>query len=407
MSAERTEAESGPTRTRLASPLVAAYVFILVVLGTRAYQAPQIDWDALGYAGVVETWRGGTDEEVHAAAFATIEDAAGPERAAELRGEGLDPEGRGVVYRQRMAAEPDAFVAQLPFYRGRLVFLALLYAAGWLGASATTAALAISLISGVAFGAVLILWTTRYLSTLYACLAAMIAMKLTGATEVMAMATPDMLAGALLLGGAYALVETRRAGVGIALLALAVGARADHVLLAGALLAWLRFLPQPSRRLSNGAFARGLGLLAVVVWACTSMAGTYGWWTVFHHTFVEYMAFPGAEAPARDLGAAASRVLRSLPMFKAWQPLTFSLLAIAAVVVGWRSRGWRDLGAGLAAAATVAALAHFALFPALWPRMMMAYWALTLLGLCAAWNELERPWPKPEPAPAPAPDATA
>ncbi len=400
MSEEQTKVESGPTLSRLASPLILAYAFILVVLGTRALQAPQVDWDALGYAGVVETWSGGTDEEVHAAAYSTVEEAAGPERAAELRGEGLDPEDRGVAYRQRMAAEPEAFVAQLPFYRGRLVFLALLYAAGLLGASATTTALAISLLSGIAFGAVLILWTTRYLSMLYACLAAMIAMKLTGATEVMAMATPDMLAAALLLGGAYALVEARRAGLGLTLLALAVGTRADHVLLAGALLAWLRFLPEPPRRLTNGLFARGLGLLAVAVWAGTSLAGTYGWWTVFHHTFVEYMAFPGAETPAHDYGAAASRVLRSLPMFKAWQPLTFTLLAGAALVAGWRARGWRDVGAGLAAAATVAALAHFALFPALWPRMMLAYWALALVGLCAAWNELERPWPKsPEPEP--------
>lgn len=398
MSEEQAEAESGPTRSRLASPLIFAYAFILVVLGTRALQAPQVDWDALGYAGVVETWSGGTDEEVHAAAYSTVEEAAGPERAAELRGEGLDPEDRGVAYRQRMAAEPDAFVAQLPFYRGRLVFLALLYAAGLLGASATSAALWLSLLSGVAFGAVLILWTTRYLSTLYACLAAMIAMKLTGATEVMAMATPDMLAAALLLGGSYLLVETRRANLGLTLLLLAVGTRADHVLLAGAVVLWLQLLPEPPRRLSNGGFGFRLVLLIIAARLCTENAGTYGWWTVFHHTFVEYMAFPGAETPAHDYGAAASRVVRSLPMFKAWQPLTFTLLAVAAVVVGWRSRGWRDVGAGLAAAATVAALAHFAFFPALWPRMMLAYWALALIGLCAAWNELERPWPKsPEP----------
>lgn len=375
--------------------VAALLVVALGLLAWRAYLTPVWEWDLLGYLGCVEELKGASPEEGHAAAYAALAGAAPEHAVAELRGEprdpGADPRG-SVPYRRKLAEDPRAFDAQLPFYRGRVVYLGSLRAAQALGLSTVTAVRAISILSGLAFGVLLALWIARYLPGLAALLLALAGLGWSGVGEAMSLATPDALAAVLVFGGAYVLVATPRQALGIGLLVLGVATRADHVLLAGALLLWLRLAPGgeqgPSKRvLSNGALGIGLALLALTVGYCTAGRGTYGWWTVFHHTFVEYKAFPASETPPADIGFALSRVARSLPMFSALEPLLFSLLGVLALVVGWRQDRLRSRWGLLALTGLGAGLAHFALFPALWPRLMMPYWAVILVAVCALWGE--------------------
>ena len=382
-------AAPGPLQ-RLAQPVIAVFVaVILLPFGVSTLWTPIHEWDLLGYLGCVEEFAGASEEELHTAVFERVADELPAEDVAALRGEGPVVEGaadpRGArVYRQRLADDPAAFSAQLPFYRGRLTFLAPLYMARAVGLSPLRTTYWLSMLAGVAFGILFVTWISRFLPNKLAVLGTLAAFPVTGAAEAMGLATPDMLAGALLFGGAFCLFETHRRRTALVLLVLAVATRADHVLLAAPLLLADWWSAERDSRPSAASIVTGLALLAVTAWLCTAGRGTYGWWTVFHHTFVEYKALPADETPARDLGMALERSFSSLPMFKAWRPLTVTLFGLGALFFGFLQGGLRNRWFALACAALAASLVHFLLFPALWPRLMLPYWAVILVAGCGA-----------------------
>ncbi|MCB9903061.1 MAG: hypothetical protein H6831_01500 [Planctomycetes bacterium] len=377
----------GARRTTLIFALL-----LSAALTVNAVLRPQLDWDVLAYAGCVEELHGGDAHAIHAAAYGALEAQASPEDARRLRGEAdCDPD--TAHYRQRMADDPAAFHAQLPFYRGRVAYIALLALAGAIGFGALDAALLIALISGLAFTAILLRWTTRFLPHGVALPATLVGVWLAAVPQVMSMSTPDMLAAALLLGGAYLLAETPRRALGVALLCLAVATRANHAILAAALVVWSTPARPFGTRLPFRVVGTPLAALLVVGLLCTRARDTYPWWTVFHHSFVEYTAFPTVETPSRDVRAAVMRALHSLPMFKALHPLVASLSGLTAIWLGARSRSWNSRPARLAAFVGLAVALHFALFPALWPRLMVAPWALLWIALLKARSEHPRVFP--------------
>lgn len=368
-------------------------LLLCVGLAVHAALRPQWDWDVLAYAGCAEELRGGDAREIHAAAYGALEEQAPAHVVAELRGESLivDPNVRR--YRERLAQDPAAFDAQLPFYRGRIVYVSLLALAGALGFGVLNAAFAISLLAGLAFAAIILRWTTRFLPTTVALPATLIAVLLTGVPQVMSMGTPDMLAASFVLGGAYLLAESPRRAWAVALLALAVATRANHAILAVLLVIWSAPARPFGTRLDFRVVSGPLIALFAVAWICVAALDTYPLWTVFHHTFVDYAVFPAAQTPPVDVGFAIDRTLRSLPMFKAWQPLAFTLCGLAAIVIGARSRAWSSRPARLAAAVLIAIALNFAIFPALWPRLMVAPWTLAWIALLYAQRERPRVFP--------------
>jgi len=383
------DVERPVNRTRSTPRWFAPVVIVLLsLLAGYAHRERALDWDLLAYVGCAEELRGGSPEDVYAAAYGSLDGFASVEDAARLRGgpdSGLDV--RVQRYRQGVADDPAAFSAQLPFYRGRVLFVSTLALAAALGANAMNTASLIALLSGLALALVLVRWTTLHLAPAAAVIVATGVILLADAPRVMATGTPDMLASALLVGAAYLLVETQRRTLGCLLLVFAVATRADHALLAAALLAWLAIATPTDRRPSSRWFVLAIASLVVITWFCTAGRGSYGWWTVFHHSFARYELFPPASTPPRDIGFATAHTLRSMPMFLALRPLVFTLCGLLAVALGWRARRWKSDAARLAAFTLAAVAAHFALFPALWPRLMLPYWTLCLIGLCMAWTE--------------------
>lgn len=353
----------------------AALALVFLVLGVVWLGKRDHEWDLLAYSACVLELSESDPALVHREVYALV-DAEVPSAEAEaLRSKN--------EYRARLTSDPEAFAAQLPFYRGRLVYIGALAAATAVVGSPIDAAFLVSWLSGVAV--LLALW--RWLTWRGSAGAAVVLGNLLVLTAVgfwfktPIKATPDALMAAFLVWGALLVLETRRAMLGALLLALAVATRADAIVLAGSLLV-VACLPLTSGpRLSRGALATGLVLSTVAFLASSLLRETYSPWVVFHHTFIEYKAFPAQETPAMDLAAWASRSLRSLPQFKAPAPLLFTLAGLAALVLGYRRGGWRDAGFALAAAALLATGVHFALVPTLWPRLMFPYWVLAALAL--------------------------
>ena len=201
-------------------------------------------------------------------------------------------------------------------------------------------------------------------------------------------ATPDALAAALLLWGVFCWLELRRPALGLLLFTLSITSRTDSVVLCLPLAAWAASRPASVRVPGRVLITFG-GLALVALLGCTVATESYGPWIVFHHTFVEYAVFPETSTPELSLATWLGEVLRRLPEFSRSAPLVFTLAALWALAAGWRRGRWRDPGFGLAAIVLLATAAHFLLFPALWPRLMLPYWALSALSL--GWTELAQP----------------
>lgn len=351
----------------------------VLFLAIRSAGNARWDWDVLAYAGCVEELKGATPAEVHHAAYAQLGEYAPPEANDDLR--------HRIEYRRRLENDPEAFAAQLPFYRGRVLPIALLAALDRVGVPSMRGIFAISFASGVILALVFALWVARYVRFTPFVLACVPWLWLCGWSDTLAMATADALAALLVVGGALLLLETRHLVVALVLLGLSMATRADHLLLVGPVLLLRYLLPARERHYSGRALLVTLSLYLGVVLLCTLGRGTYGWWIVFHHTFVGYELDPLGQTPPRDLGFWLSHTLRSLPMFREWPPLVTTLAAAAAIGVGFRKHRWRSRGAGLAAAATLGVGAHFLLFPALWPRLFLAYWLLIGIALVIAARE--------------------
>lgn len=373
---------------RLASAALALIFLALSVVwfGRRAH-----DWDLLAYSACVLEQSKSDPDLVHRRVYGLVEEKVPAGEAEILRS--------GNEYRARLAAEPEAFAAQLPFYRGRILYIGALSGLTKLAGNPVDAAFLLSWLGGVA--SLLALWrwlTLRGSGSAAAVIGNLLALVAIGFWfEVPTTATPDALTAGFLLWGALLVLETRRGWLGALLLSLAVATRADAIALAGPLLVVASLPLEGGRRLSRGAAALGLGLSAAAFMAGPLLRETHAPWVVFHHTFIEYKAFPALETPPLDVAAWASWSLRALPQFKAPAPLLFTLAGLAALVLGHRRGGRRDAGFALALAVLAGTGMHFALVPGLWPRLMFPYWVLAALALGRGRHPMSSPvsWPSP------------
>ncbi|MFT7668080.1 MAG: hypothetical protein ACI8X5_000767 [Planctomycetota bacterium] len=351
------------------------YLLLILIAGGFASQRPTYEWDLLGYLGCVEELAGKNAQETHASVYAQIAEQV-PERAAQdLRAK--------IPYRELLTNNAEAFGAQLRFYRGRIVYIGLLKGLSQLGVPPIRTIYALSLLAGLATAWVLFRWMARHMPPIAAAVCAFGGLAGMGFYKGMTLATPDMLAACFLITGAWCLIEKNRAKLGLVFFVLAIATRSDHIVLIGPLLVWLG----ATNRISKASLGLALVLVLSTVYVATAGRNTYGWWTVFHHTFFGYKSFPALETPAPDLMLAIKHVGKSLPKFSAFQPAIYVLIALFALVSGYKKNRVRSLSAGLAAVSLFALFVHFALFPALWPRLMLPYWSLGLVAFGLSWKE--------------------
>ncbi len=360
-------------RARKGAAVLIWMLFLVVALiwcGKRSYE-----WDLLAYAACAIELSESDPAAVHAEVYQTLE-AEAPERinAALLFKN---------AYRKKVSEDSGAFSAQLPFYRGRALYIAAIAALIALGSSPIGAVFQVSAAAGVSLLVALGLWLRKRGGSSAGLTIGnlLVLMALGFFIKAPAMATPDAMSAALLLWGAYLLLETRRLKLGLLVLGLSLAARADHIALVAPLVLWCASGWSGGKRVSGRQLMAAALLYIAVLSACTVGRETYSPWVVFHHTFFRLKTFPLAETPPLDLALWTQQVLRSLPKFASFRPLLFTLAGLAAIVMGYRRAGWRDPGLGLAAVALVGMAVHFTLFPALWPRLMFPYWVLAALAL--------------------------
>ena len=270
-----------------------------------------------------------------------------------------------------MAADPDAFNAQLPFYRIKPLYLLVVAAFAKLTATVTEATVVVSVLSFCAFSLGLLWFAVRALGAVLGSVVGVLFALAPTTTNVAALSTPDALL--MLLTGVAAVLFVRQRPLSAAwLLTLGVLVRTDlqvfNVCLAAA---WLLLAQrQPRAGLVAGVLAGSILVAAAV----DAWAGNYGYAVLYRHTFIGYSPHP---ASLQGLNIPAALFLRNIPvgvlggLSNGGLWLVLALLGLCAVLF-WRTGQPERMAAGRAQALACCALlaavgasicVRFVLFP--------------------------------------------
>lgn len=284
-----------------------ALVFWGVVAASAAFfgREPDLNWDGIAYVALALEREFGA-EEAHRRSYAYLRELASEARYEELT--------HATPYREAMATSPEAFGANLRFYRMRQGYVGLLHGAHrFLGANPFRASTWIGIAAFLFLAGSVWAWSGQAVASLrqrreeaeWLRLGTLPLLLQPAALGSIPLCTPDLLAGALLGWGAYFQVVRRELPTAALFYVLAVLSRPDALILSSlflgspAALAALERIRGDAARFGPALVPLfvGLGVVAVGL-VSIRLWGAHGWGTVFRHTFVENEVFPAEAAPS-------------------------------------------------------------------------------------------------------------
>ncbi len=337
--------------------IAAACLCALILAGMTAAR-PQMNWDMLAYVALVRGWQGAPPAQAHAEAYADAK------RLAEARGmpERFDALLAG-PHRDVVARDAGIFDEQLPFYRSRKLYLAMVAAAGAVCSTLSGATVLVSVLSVLAFSLALLWFAVRGLGAMAGSALSVLFSLAPTTTDAAGSSSPDGLA-TLMAGGGAMLLVLGRPWLAAGVLASGVLVRTDlaifNVCLGGA---WLLVAGWRLAWKFAVIMVASLLLAKGVDW----LAGGYGYLVLYHYTFIEaYVSHPAALQglpipPGVFVGNLVRGVRYSLENGGLW--ILLAMGGLAAVLA--RHAG---LARGATAVALLAAVAgqtviRFLLFP--------------------------------------------
>ncbi|WP_026481265.1 hypothetical protein [Ahrensia sp. 13_GOM-1096m] len=261
--------------------------YFVVVIGID-YLRPSHNWDTLAYLGVAaRDWMGMADPAlIHAFAYDTVRSAISPEQFAIFT--------ENDAYRERMFADPQAFVSMLGMYDVKWLYIALLVALSpFVGAY--DAGFFINILAATLLSASTIWWlSANKILRLGFVVPAL--MMIAGVASFAMSDMPDFLTLALMMSAVFAL-DRNRLSIGFTLLILAVATRPDALAFAGVLMcaAWVW-----RDKITAGAAIAFLVAVAVYV-AIQSVSTHPGWWPHYWFSTYKIQNDMTGFAPAFDL----------------------------------------------------------------------------------------------------------
>ncbi len=372
-------------------------LFALLVGRTVLRAKPFLNWDVLVYMALALEWEVDDPVEVHRRTYAAAEDELSL------------PEFRWLTSSQLMRAryeDPAAFHEHLGFFRSRAGYTGILALLHRAGVPLTGTVHVLSLGAWVAFALLFLVWASRHLPFWAAVPASLFFAHAPPLLAATSYATADGPAALVLLAGIYCLHERRSIAAGGALLALSVLLRTDAIVFVLAWTVLVLLFERTDRALCRGLLVTSVASL-VAFFGVTAWAHDYGWWRLFQVSFIAKSLHPSALSSTPDLGtyfAVLSDIASAMPgngyfetertVVGSTLAFTYAGFALAGIVFLGRSGG-RARSSVLLSALTLATLARWILFPRLWDRYhVLFYAAVPLVLLSAAMGVLRRDAPE-------------
>lgn len=291
------EAWSEGHPARRTALIVSAFSLLLGVLAVHALLRPAYNWDMLGYIGVAEAVETRDPAEVQRRTYAAAKAAVPPAAYRDLvgaAGDGSPDVGGRNRYRQVVAADPEAFRQQLPFYAVKPLYPALIYGLTKAGLNPVDASVLLAVLGFLGAMIVILWWFARHHGPLWALLFASLVALSIPLSELAKLSTPDSLSILLVVLGAMALIELRRTPLSLILFGLAIVDRPNTVALTVLLVVYLALWAPPDIALSGRA-AVIAGALTIGLYAgLSTWSGMYSIPTFLYHSTTEYLPYPAS-----------------------------------------------------------------------------------------------------------------
>jgi hypothetical protein len=335
---------------------------------------PQYNWDMLAYIGIVRSWHSADPAFIHDGAYADAQHFASIWALQKPFALLVDPTS---PYRHAMATDPLAFIAQFPFYRLRPLYLLLLDLLSHLTGSVAAATLVVSTSATLAVNALVAAFAIRRVGLRYATLLAAAFCLSPPVMMIAKFETADALTTLFVLAACVSFLRGRDV-LAAAILCVCVAVRTDTMVL-NAVLACCLIGARLARRWPRPVWQPAALLLVSVgiARAIEASAGSYGYRTLFHVTFMEgFTATPAAYAhaaiPLRRVVTALAEGLSDGIANGGFAAVLLCCLAIVALAV-LRQAAARDRLLAAALAATF--LVRLAVFPSPDVRLVAAIFA--------------------------------
>ena len=363
--------QTGSFSTRanmLGSVLVVLYCSIIAII---ALGFPLANWDMIPYTALAQATPGQDMATIHSAAYDTVKLAISPGDFLQLT------EDRR--YRVAQYASSDAFATMLPMYEVKWLYIEAVRAvSGLLGV--IQAERVINSVAMIAIGLMISFWLNANRALVFAPVI-IAGLALCDIGTVARITTPDMLAGAFVLGAILALQRGQSIIAALAMVA-AVATRPDHVLLAGCLAIALMFANRDWRS------AALMLVPSLAAFAFVSNVENYpGWWTHVYLTQIEYVPTLEGFHPEFSLATYIVAVVKagSRAIAEEGWPVLLLMLGLGSAWVMMKIENVSRRDMALTIALLVAVVAKFMIFPINEGRFHFAYLVPALLLLVAIW----------------------
>ena len=333
----------------------------------RAYRSPHYNFDVLYYvANALD--EGQSERALHEQTYRLAEASLPAEKFSDLIGAtGIEPH-----LRRAHHTDPEAFGITRRLFSQRFGYVWAIRQMSLAGWNPFRASVAINAAATFATILVMIWWLSRYLPSWTLAVGLVPFAYLLQLVDTARLSTSDMLACMFCMAGLYLLFEARRGTIGaFTLLALAILARAEVVILGGMAALWLMISTRRQARTTWPALiAGGALLLGAYVFLAVTYSG-YGWrmavsYCLFDHPPIPRLVDFSATDYARLLLRQATVVLGTPTM------LLWLMAWILAATMAWRDerlQSTRNLlllvGANL--------VVRFMIFPALDYRYYLVF----------------------------------
>jgi hypothetical protein len=363
--------QTGSFSTRanmLGSVLVVLYCSIIAII---ALGFPLANWDMIPYTALAQATPGQDMAGIHASAYDTVKQAVSPGDFLQLT------EDRR--YRIAQYASSDAFATMLPMYEVKWFYIEAVRAvSGFMGV--IQAERVINAGAMIAMGLMISFWLNANRALVFAPIV-IAGLALCDIGTVARITTPDMLAGAFVLGSVLAL-QRKQSLIASALLMAAVATRPDHVLLAGCVAMALIIANRDWRS------AAVILVSSLAAFAFVSNVDNYpGWWTHVYLTQIEYVPTLEGFHPEFSLATYIVAVVKagSRAIAEEGWPVLLLMLGLGSAWVMHKIENVSRRDMALVIALLVAVVGKFMIFPINEGRFHFAYLVPAVLLLVAIW----------------------